>query len=126
MYTIKIDYHKPFKDGISKNIIKLRNYQIRAIKAVFDRVDYNKDGYVSITKGCGNSTTSFRLAQLLAENNPNVVYITNSNILRKLPQEIIFENSESLIEDIEQNNLVCTSHLLLYDAINKSNKKFPK
>lgn len=124
MIIIKTILHESFKDEISKNTIKLRNYQIRAIKAVFDRLDDNKDGYVSIAKGCGNSTTSFRLAQLLAENNLNVVYMTNNNILRELPQEITFKNFKSLIDDIEQNNLVCTSHLLLNNAIKKSNKKF--
>lgn len=124
MYTIKIDYHKPFKDGISGKVIELRDHQIKAIKAVFSKIKSRQNGYICIAKGCGNSTTSFRLAQLLENKHHKVVYLTSPDILRKLPSAISFRKGSSLIKNFNNKNLICTTNGILFNALKKSRKKF--
>ena len=104
LMTILSDYI--FKDYFTDNYIMLRDYQIDALDCVLNKIKTNENAYVWLSSNTGNSTVSFRLAQILS-NRYHVVYVADDE-LSGYPEDFTVNSKKEFLDSID-NNLIITN-----------------
>lgn len=95
-----------YKNPLDKKQFMLRPYQIDAIKKVQKSILNRENAYLWMTYGSGLTTTSLRLAYLLARNY-KVVYLAFNNI-SAYPKKYLAKNKKQFLNYFSRKNLVIT------------------